>query len=90
MDMRIPVFMMVVAVSPLALATGTGPTLPEKSREHPLDTREPRQDVIEGRSGSQDQPRPATLEKPTELPTAEPSPQDGDADVRGEEPASAR
>lgn len=30
-------------------AEGTGPTLPERSREHPLDNREPRQDVIEDR-----------------------------------------
>ncbi|MCQ2030798.1 hypothetical protein [Stutzerimonas zhaodongensis] len=92
MNMRIPVFMMMVAVSPLALATGTGPTLPEKSREHPLDTREPRQDVIEGASGSQNQPRPATLETPRELPTTEQSPRDSDADMRSEakKPASNR
>jgi len=69
----------------LAIAAGTGPTHPEKSREHPLDTREPRQDVIEGRDGNQAQPRPPTLETPEETaPTepAEPSLQPGPSDPR--------
>jgi hypothetical protein len=92
MDMRIPVFVMMVAAAPLALATGTGPTLPEKSRKHPLDTREPRQDVIEDRGGSQDQLRPPTLDTPLDVtPTERPS-QDSGTDTRdaAESPASAR
>ncbi|MCQ4257210.1 hypothetical protein [Stutzerimonas stutzeri] len=91
MDMRVPVLVMMVAAAPLVSATGTGPTLPEKSREHPLDTREPRQDVIEDRSGSQDKPRPPTLESPTEPPAEQPS-QDGDTDARSaaESPATVR
>lgn len=83
MNMRIPVFVMMVAVAPLVLATGTGPTLPEKTREHPLDVREPRQDVIEEGGGSQDQPRPPTLETPRQVPPAEQPSQDGDTDTRG-------
>jgi hypothetical protein len=96
MDKRVPVLVLMVAAAPLVSATGTGPTLPEKSREHPLDTREPRQDVIEDRSGSQDKPRPPTLEAPTETPPAEQPPQDGDTDARSaagsaaESPATVR
>ncbi len=81
MDMRIPALVMMVAILPLVSAAGTGPTLPEQSREHPLDTREPRQDVIEERGGSQQQPRPATLEAPREVtPTERPS-EDGEANM---------
>ena len=92
MDVRIPVFVTMVAFAPLAAATGTGPTLPEKSREHPLDTREPRQDVIEGRDGRQDLSRPPTLETPAEVPSTEQPSQDGETDARGttDSPASAR
>lgn len=36
-----------LVVSAGAVADGTGPTQPEKSREHPLDNREPRQEIIE-------------------------------------------
>lgn len=66
MDLRIPVLVLTVLAASLASATGTGPTFPEKSREHPLDSREPRQDVIDDRDSSPDQPRPPTLEAPQE------------------------
>ncbi|GAB6390212.1 hypothetical protein [Stutzerimonas marianensis] len=57
-----------------ALATGTGPTLPEKSRDHPLDNREPRQEVIEQpREDESSQPRPPTLESPPAVPPVEPT-----------------
>lgn len=76
MDMRIPVLVMMMAVAPLVSATGTGPTLPEKSRENPLDTREPRQDVIE-EHGDSGQPRPPTLEVPRKMAPTTPPSQDG-------------
>ncbi|WP_312591769.1 hypothetical protein [Stutzerimonas nitrititolerans] len=37
----------ILGVTTGAMADNTGPTHPEKSREHPLDNREPRQDIIE-------------------------------------------
>lgn len=77
MDMRIPVLVMMVAVAPLVSATGTGPTLPEKSREDPLDTSEPRQDVIDERGGSEQQARPPTLEVPRKMAPTTPPSQDG-------------
>jgi hypothetical protein len=88
MDTRVPVFVMIVAVTSLASATGTGPTLPEKSREHPLDTREPRQEVIDGRGGNQEPPRPPTLETPREVLPAEQPSEDSDTDA--DSPAAAR
>jgi hypothetical protein len=91
MDMRIAVFILTLVAASLALATGTGPTLPEKSREHPLDTREPRQDVIDRNSGSQDQPKPPTFEAPPEVSPEEQVPQDGDESrSANDNPASAR
>lgn len=82
MKMRIPVLVMMVSIAPLALATGTGPTLPEKTRESPLDTREPRQDVIDDSGSNQTQPRPPTLEAPREdAPTQQPS-QDSGTDTQ--------
>ena len=47
MDSRLLFFIASLALAGSASATGTGPTLPEKSREHPLDNREPRQEVID-------------------------------------------
>jgi len=70
MDLRTLIFTATLAVAAPALATGTGPTLPEKSREHPLDTREPRQDVID--APDERQPRPPTLEAPPAVPPLEP------------------
>lgn len=71
MDLRLSFFVASLALASAALATGTGPTLPEKSREHPLDNREPRQQIID-RDDSQRQPRPPTLEAPPEIPPVEP------------------
>lgn len=73
MDLRLSIFVASLALASAALATGTGPTLPEKSREHPLDTREPRQDVIDLPDGGEGQPRPPTLEAPPEIPPVEPT-----------------
>lgn len=70
MDLRTLIFTATLVVAAPALATGTGPTLPDKSREHPLDTREPRQDVIE--TPDRQEPRPPTLEAPPEVPPPEP------------------
>lgn len=70
MDLRTLIFTATLVVAAPALATGTGPTIPEKSREHPLDTREPRQDVID--PPDERQPRPPTLEAPPEVPPLEP------------------
>lgn len=73
MTLRTVLLISTAAMASMAMAAGTGPTLPENSREHPLDTREPRQEVIDGRSeGSSGQPRPPTLEAPPEVPPAEP------------------
>lgn len=82
MDIRVPVLVMMVAVAPLVSATGTGPTMPEKSRDNPLDTREPRQDVIEERGGSEQQPRPPTLEVPRKMAPTTPPSQDGESGTR--------
>lgn len=68
MAMRTALFISTVMVASMAMATGTGPTQPEKSREHPLDNREPRQDVIEEGAPSGGQSRPPTLEAPPEVP----------------------
>lgn len=54
-----------VLLSPMALATGTGPTHPEKTRQGPLDTSEPRQEVIEQERGEPGQQRG---DEPRELP----------------------
>lgn len=70
MNLRLLIFAATFATASAALATGTGPTLPEKSREHPLDNREPRQDVIDQQNDTQ--PRPPTLEAPPEVPPVEP------------------
>ncbi len=72
MDLRLSFFVTSLALASTAFATGTGPTLPEKSREHPLDNREPRQEVIDRQDDSQRQPRPPTLEAPPEIPPVEP------------------
>lgn len=72
MQPRIPLFLATLILASAALATGTGPTLPEKSREHPLDNREPRQDVIERQDESDALPRPPTLEAPPQIPPVEP------------------
>jgi hypothetical protein len=72
MNLRLLIFTATFAAASVALATGTGPTLPEKSREHPLDNREPRQDVIDQQNDTQRQPRPPTLEAPPEVPPVEP------------------
>ena len=70
MDLRTLIFTATLVAATPALATGTGPTLPEKSREHPLDNREPRQDVID--SPDEGEQRPPTLEAPPEVPPLEP------------------
>lgn len=75
MDLRTLIFTATLVVAAPVLATGTGPTLPEKSREHPLDNREPRQDIIE--TPDEGKPRPPTLESPPveappEIPPHEP------------------
>lgn len=72
MDLRVPIFVASLVLASAASATGTGPTLPEKSREHPLDNREPRQDVIERQDDNPSQPRPPTLEAPPAIPPVEP------------------
>lgn len=82
MDIRVPVLVMMVAVAPLVSATGTGPTMPEKSRDTPLDTREPRQDVIDERGGSEQQARPPTLEVPRKMAPTTPPAQDGGSGTR--------
>ncbi|AHL73861.1 hypothetical protein CH92_01635 [Stutzerimonas stutzeri] len=71
MDLRFPIFAASLVLASAALATGTGPTLPEKSREHPLDNREP-QDVIERPDADSRQPRPPTLEAPPAIEPVEP------------------
>jgi hypothetical protein len=91
MNLRMLVFATTLLSASSGFATGTGPTLPEKSREHPLDSREPRQDVIEQPGDTQSQPRPPTLEsppavappEPTErrLPTDSPPPRGPEADA---------
>lgn len=72
MDLRLSFFLASLALATAASATGTGPTLPEKSREHPLDNREPRQEVIERKDDNRRQSRPPTLEAPPEVPPVEP------------------
>ncbi|WP_417787386.1 hypothetical protein [Stutzerimonas xanthomarina] len=72
MAIRIWLFVSILITTPLAIAGGTGPTHPEKAREHPLDSREPRQDVIENGDDSQAQPRTPTLEAPPEAPPVTP------------------
>ena len=62
MDLRSLIFTATLVVAAPALATGTGPTLPGNSREHPLDNREPRQDVID--APGERESRPPTLEAP--------------------------
>lgn len=71
MAMRTALFISTVMVASMTMAAGTGPTQPEKSREHPLDNREPRQDVIEEGAMPGAQPRPPTLEAPPEVAPAE-------------------
>ena len=66
MDLRTLIFTATLVAAAPALATGTGPTLPEKSREHPLDNREPRQDIID--SPDEREPRPPTLDAPPDQP----------------------
>lgn len=92
MAIRTLLFVSTVLAASLASAAGTGLTQPEKSREHPLDTREPRQDVIESRGDSQGKPRPPTLEAPPVVSPEEPSQPTGSESRPGEngqEPASA-
>ncbi|UPQ83128.1 hypothetical protein M0M42_01560 [Pseudomonas knackmussii] len=72
MSMRLPLLIASLALVSSAFATGTGPTMPEKTREHPLDNREPRQEVIDRQGDSQRQPRPPTLESPPEIAPIEP------------------
>ncbi|WP_313089019.1 hypothetical protein [Pseudomonas sp.] len=72
--MRVPLLLLTLTATAAAFADGTGPTHPNKAREHPLDAREPRQEVIE--HGDQaDPPRPPTLESPPAVPPIEPSEQ---------------
>ena len=57
----------VLALPALAQANDTGPTHPEPTREHPLDIREPRQDVIEPAGHDPqvpDETLPPTLDRP--------------------------
>ena len=70
MDSRLLFFIASLVLAGSASATGTGPTLPEKSREHPLDNREPRHAVIDRQD--ERQPRPPTLEAPPEVPPQDP------------------
>jgi len=72
MAIRVSLFVSILMAASLTIAAGTGPTHPEKAREHPLDTREPRQGVIENGDDSQGQPRPPTLEAPPEVPPVTP------------------
>ncbi|MGE6661905.1 hypothetical protein ACQKEK_14370 [Pseudomonas sp. NPDC077408] len=72
MAIRVSLAVSTLMAASLAIAAGTGPAHPEKAREHPLDTREPRQDVIESGDDSQGQPRPPTLEAPPEVPPVTP------------------
>ncbi|HBM07358.1 hypothetical protein CXF92_19830 [Pseudomonas sp. Choline-3u-10] len=72
MAIRVSLFVSTLMAASLTIAAGTGPTHPEEAREHPLDTREPRQDVIESGDDSQGQPRPPTLEAPPEVPPVTP------------------
>ena len=72
MDLRLSFFLASLALASAASATGTGPTLPEKSREYPLDNREPRQETIDRQDDGGRQPRPPTLEAPPEVPPVEP------------------
>lgn len=95
MTLRIVLFVSILVAAPLASAGGTGSTHPEKAREHPLDSREPRQGVIESDGASQGQPRPPTLETLPDVPPetpAESPPQPARPDTRSIEngdPASA-
>ncbi len=90
MDLRTLIFTATLVVAAPALATGTGPTLPEKSREHPLDTREPRQDIID--SPAEGEPHPPTLESPPvdappgmpPLEPVEPRPEPGGMETSGQ------
>ena len=70
MDLRTLIFTATLVAAAPALATGTGPTLPEKSREHPLDNREPREGVID--APDKRELRPPTLDAPPEVPPLEP------------------
>ncbi|MGE4404438.1 hypothetical protein [Pseudomonas sp.] len=45
--LRCCVLFLALLGSQAVLAGGTGPTHPQKARQHPLDSREPRQEVIE-------------------------------------------
>ena len=57
----------VLVLSSLAQADETGPTHPEAARGHPLDIREPRQDVIEPAGHHRqvpDETLPPTLDRP--------------------------
>jgi len=45
--LRCCVLLVALAGSQVVPAGGTGPTHPEKARQHPLDSSEPRQEVIE-------------------------------------------
>lgn len=91
MNLRLFFFIASLASVSAASATGTGPTLPEKSREHPLDNREPRQEVIERREDVQRQP-PPTLEAPPEVSPVEPVERRGQPDLerRGNESSGDR
>ncbi|HAB64420.1 MAG TPA: hypothetical protein DCE49_09605 [Pseudomonas sp.] len=93
MAIRVSLFVSTLMAASLAIAAGTGPTHPAKAREHPLDTREPRQDVIESGDDSQGQPRPPTLEAPPEVPPVtpveRPSPPDRPGTRSGESDDSA-
>lgn len=71
MAKRMALLVSTMMVASMTIAAGTGPTHPEKSREHPLDSREPRQDIIDDGGDSQAQPRPPTLEAPPEVPPVE-------------------
>lgn len=61
-----------LALPAAVLAEETGPTHPQPAREHPLDIREPRQDVIESPGNDRpvpqpgrDQALPPTLDRPS-------------------------
>lgn len=71
----------ILVVSTGAVADNTGPTLPEKSREHPLDNREPRQDVIERPQERDAVPRPGSDDSLPPTPEPPPSPPTDPRDV---------
>jgi len=96
MAIRVSLFVSTFMAASLAIAAGTGPAQPGQSREHPLDTREPRQEIIDSDNSSQGQSRPPTLEAPPIVPPVEPAevpPQPdgprGGSSENNEKPASA-